>query len=127
MKLIPQPDLPGLAVSDGQEQLKVIAKRTGTIVFIASQISRPDKSNASVEVKLHDGKDSGSLENSSGLVLGVWRPQPDTITIRVLKNTKGASGRTIECHYDGAKMQIREKPKDESATEKAVRSVHPDP
>ena len=97
------------AVSYAAEQMKVIAKRTGTIIFMASQLSRPDKSDNSIEVKLHDGKDSGSLENSAGLVLGVWRPQPDTLMIRVLKNTKGVSGKIIECEYDGARMQIREK------------------
>jgi len=96
------------AVSYAAEQMKVIAKRTGTIVIMASQLSRPDKSDNSIEVKLHDGKDSGSLENSSGLVLGVWRPEPDTLMVRVLKNTKGPSGKTIECHYDGAKMRLRE-------------------
>jgi 5S rRNA maturation endonuclease (ribonuclease M5) len=117
------------AVSYAAEQLKVIAKRTGTIVLMASQISRPDKSDTSIEVRLHDGKDSGALENSSGLVLGVWRPQPDTLTIKVLKNTKGASGKVVECHYDGAKMQMREKPQvnGEFTAKQTARPVHADP
>lgn len=97
-------------VSYAAEQMKVIAKRTGTIIVMASQISRPDKTEKDIEVKLHDGKDSGALENSAGLVLGMWRPQPDTLTLKILKNTKGMSGKIITCRYDGARMQITEKP-----------------
>lgn len=91
------------AVSDTAERMKVIAKRTNTIVVMAAQISRPQ---GGIEVGLHDAKDSGSLENSAGLVLGAWRPEPGKIMLKVLKNTKGQSGDLIECDFDGAKMRI---------------------
>lgn len=54
------------------EELKVIAKATNTILIICSQVARKDEG----EIGLHDAKDSGSIENSCGLVLGAWR---DTI------------------------------------------------
>ena len=86
------------------EQLKIVAKETGTIIVMASQIGRASnpkdgKKKETREVTLTDGKDSGSIENSSGLVLGAWRDDndPDRLFMRVLKNTKGISGRTIPC------------------------------
>lgn len=97
------------AISDSAEQMKIIAKRTGTIIILGSQVSRPmDKKKDSGEVRLHDAKDSGSLENSAGLVLGCWRPAPNELNIKILKNTRGYPGDVIECDFDGAKMQIKE-------------------
>ena len=94
-------------VSSAAEQLKVIAKKTNTIVIMASQISRPDKQRKeTLEVGLHSGKESGSLENSAGLILGCWRPEKDKLCIKILKNTKGSSGHIIEAKFDGAKMAI---------------------
>lgn len=95
-------------VSSAAEELKVIAKRSQSIVIMASQVSRPAKDKASIEPSLHSAKESGSLENSAGLVLGCWRPAKDQLHIKILKNTKGPSGHTIETHFDGAKMQIKE-------------------
>ena len=73
-------------------------------------MARPEKSKASLEPKLHDAKDSGSIENSAGLVLGAWRPDHGTMLIKVLKNTKGKSGIVIECNFDGSTMQLTERP-----------------
>lgn len=93
--------------SAAAEALKVIAKRTETVVVVASQVSRPDKEKRSTpEVRLHDAKDSGSLENSAGLVIGCWRADQDRMTLKILKNTKGKSGDTVEVPFDGAKMRI---------------------
>lgn len=89
--------------SDAAEELKHVAKETNTIIVTASQISRKDKkkdeNEATREVRLTDGKDSGSIENSAGLVLGAWRDASDDgrLWLRVLKNTKGRPGRTIPC------------------------------
>jgi replicative DNA helicase len=91
------------------EEMKVIAKRTRTIIVLGTQVARPDKSKPSLEPKLHDAKDSGSIENSAGLVLGAWRPDHGTMMIKVLKNTKGKSGMTIECNFDGEKMHLSER------------------
>ena len=85
-------------VSGVAEQLKVVAKETNTIIVMASQIGR-NATGESKEVSLTDAKESGSIENSSGLVLGAWRDGNDAerLWLRVLKNTKGKSGRTIPC------------------------------
>lgn len=114
------------AVSESAEQLKVIAKRTGTIIVMASQIARPDKKKTTIDIKLHDAKDSGSLENSAGLVLGAWRPTADTLMIRILKNTKGQSGETVPCNFDGAKMRITEQAQERGYSESAARVTSED-
>lgn len=93
------------SVSMVAEDLKVIAKKTGTIIIVGTQVAR-DKNAKTLEVGLHDAKDSGSIENSAGLVLGCWRPASDHLVIKVLKNTKGFSGDVIDCRFDGAKMRI---------------------
>ena len=94
-------------MSDAAEQMKIIAKRTGTIMVLSSQVARPDKSKESLEIGLHDGKDSGALENSAGVVIGCWRPERDKMMLKILKNTSGQSGAVIEAFVDGAKMQIK--------------------
>lgn len=78
------------------EELKVIAKAAHTVIIVASQVNRA----TATAPELCDGKDSGSIENSSGLVLGAWRydeSNPMKMKIRVLKNTKGKPGRVIDC------------------------------
>lgn len=96
------------AVSDAAEGLRVIAKRTNTVVMVTSQIARPDKKNEGGEIGLHDAKESGSIENSATLVLGAWRPERDKLKIKVLKATKGGSGTIVECDFHGDRMQIEE-------------------
>lgn len=94
------------------EDLKVLAKQTNTVLVVASQVKRKE-SGSGPEIFLHDAKDSGSIENSSGLVLGAWRDSEDktTLWLKILKNTKGMAGDTIECNFDGAHMVITEKAK----------------
>lgn len=96
------------SMSNIAEQLKVVAKRTNVIMLIASQKSRPDKTKKeeSLVVNLHEAKDSGSLENSAGIVLGAWRPEQRRMMIKILKNTSGTSGETIEAVVEGATMRI---------------------
>lgn len=96
-------------LSAAAEELKVIAKRTRTIIVLGTQVARPEKSKDSLEPGLHDAKDSGSIENSAGLVLGAWRPDHDTLMIKVLKNTKGRSGVKVECNFSGETMQLTER------------------
>lgn len=94
------------------EDLKIMAKATNTIVFIASQVTRKqDEGDRSREIGLHDAKDSGSLENSCGLVIGAWREMadPSLLTLRVLKATKGGGGTTIKCNFNGPQMSITER------------------
>jgi hypothetical protein len=95
-------------MSSVAEELKIIAKSTRVVLFITSQIHRQEGDDP--EVTLFDAKDSGSIENSSGLVLGAWRdPEAkEKLYLRILKNTKGTAGRKIECHFKGESMQIVE-------------------
>lgn len=96
--------------SDAAEDLKRIAKSTGTIMFMSSQVHREREDH---EIKLHDAKDSGSIEASSGMVLGAWRDQADstggTMVIKVLKCTKGKAGLAIACNFDGETLRITER------------------
>lgn len=106
-------------ISDAAEEIKVIAKATKTIIVIASQIARKgDDSNG--EVFLCDGKESGSIENSSGLVIGAWRDadraKRGRMWLKIMKNTKGYSGKKIACDIrDGlviVEAATAEQPKD---------------
>jgi replicative DNA helicase len=92
-------------MSNIAEGLKVMAKNTGTVVMLSSQIHR-DKERR--DISLHDAKDSGSIEASAQLVLGAWRPAINQINIKLLKCTKSAVGLTIECSFDGDSQTIRE-------------------
>lgn len=94
------------------EAMKILAKSTNTIIVEASQVSRPfDKTKTRKEITIHDAKDSGSLENSCGLMLGVWREgdNEETLKIKVLKNSNGKPGKVVECNYHGDTMRITEK------------------
>lgn len=94
--------------ADNAEQLKVVAKRNGVVIVIASQVHRSDGEE---EINLHSAKDSGSLENSASLVIGVWRDTEDLnkMYLKVLKNTKGTSWRdAVECEYLGERSLIRQ-------------------
>jgi len=94
--------------SDVAEQMKIVAKNTGTVVIMASQVGRDKESP---EIGLHDAKDSGSIENSSGVVIGIWRDPDDykTLMIKVVKNTKGGLSKPIPCTIDISCMRIQEK------------------
>lgn len=94
-------------MSNLAEDLKRVAKSTRTIMFAASQIHR--KPDDKPEIFLHDAKDSGSIENSSGLMLGCWR-EDGLLKIKILKNTKGRSGAIIDCRFNGASMRITQAP-----------------
>jgi 5S rRNA maturation endonuclease (ribonuclease M5) len=96
-------------ISNVAEEMKILAKSTNTIVVLASQIHRKEN-NPSGEVSLHDAKDSGSIENSSGLVIGAWREPNDktVLNLKILKNTKGSAGMKIPCKFNGQTMLITE-------------------
>jgi len=82
---------------------------------IGTQIARPDRKRPQSNIHLHDAKDSGSIENSGSLMLGLYRPDCSTLAVKILKNTKGNVGRTIMCNFDGATMQLTERVAEESA------------
>lgn len=96
-------------VSSAAEDLKVLAKETNTIVVAATQMHRKEDSDE--EPGLHDARDSSSIENSAGLLLGMWRDKNEpgkTLWVKVLKNTKGGNGGIVKCRIDGAHMRITE-------------------
>lgn len=95
--------------SSAAEALRVMAKVTRTIVVIASQIQRK-KPDDSPEVGPHDCKESGSIENSSSLLIGAWRDmeKPDTMVMEVLKATKGGSTTRAYCNYNPDTLAITE-------------------
>lgn len=90
------------------EDLRIAAKATQTLIICASQVARRDSDDP--EITLFDAKDSGSIENSSSLVLGAWRDakKSETLHVRVLKNTKGKPGKTIACNFNGENLFISE-------------------
>lgn len=88
------------------EEIKRIAKATKTIIIIASQIHR--KGDDDDEIYLHDAKDSGSIENSAGLVIGAWKESQEKMILKILKNTKGGSGWKIPCNFNGKTLTITE-------------------
>ncbi len=94
-------------VSQIAEDLKVMAKATNTVVICACQVSRKSD-DAGPEIFLNDAKDSGSIENSAGLVVGAWRREDDStkLDLRILKNTKGKAGSMIHTDYHGPNLRI---------------------
>ena len=107
-------------VSDAAEGMKTVCKNTGCIGIMLSQRNRAavqGQDDATVPVRLTDGKESGGIENSSGLVLGAWRDVDDMskLWIKVLANTKGQAGKEIACNFDGERLLITERIEQEVA------------
>ena len=95
-------------LSDIADGLKRLAREAEVILVVTSQVSRPEKGKRTPEVTLHDAKDTGNIENSAGMILGLWRDPGDreTMFVRVLKCTKGAAGLEIECFFEGETLRI---------------------
>ena len=91
------------------EGIKVVAKATQTIIFVASQVDRASAKEGAIG--LHSAKDSGSLENSAGLIISARRDKDDLglLYLSVLKATKGGAGLNIICNIDGSKSRITER------------------
>jgi len=100
-------------LSNVAEGLKDLAKSANVVLLVASQVHR--KEGGDNKVHLHDAKDSGSIENSSQLVLGMWKESPEELYVRVLKDTKGRGGSPIKCMYRGSQLFIREQVPDYGA------------
>jgi replicative DNA helicase len=93
-------------ISDAMEEIKIAAKELNVPFLVLSQIGRKKDEDDSSEVNLFDGKGSGSIENSASLVIGAWRPNRDGINYKVLKQTRGSSGHTILCSFDGPTLTV---------------------
>lgn len=96
------------AVSENAEQMKVIAKRTGTIIVMTSQISRPSNKKEDIEVGLHDAKDSGCLSRASTRLLTAsgFRYTSEEMQTVTLKTNKLVSIQSSEID-NGEKQCIR--------------------
>ncbi len=97
-------------MTSAMSDLKSMAKNTGTIVVVTSQVARTVGKESS-EIGLESGKDSGQVETSSGLHIGVWRDKQDDkcLWMSVNKNTRGRAGWKIPCNFDGPTMRITER------------------
>jgi KaiC/GvpD/RAD55 family RecA-like ATPase len=96
-------------VSDAVEFFKTTAKNLNVIMVVVAQISRPPDRELG-EPKLHSAKDSGSIESSAGLHLGLSRDanDPGLLRVKVLKSTKGGAGNVAECRFEFPSMKIFE-------------------
>ncbi len=96
--------------SNNAEDLKTFAKEANAVLVQASQIKRPIDERFR-EPSLHDAKESGSIENSSGLILGMWLEEHDdsSMNFRVLKATSGRTGLKVSCKFDGPTLRIKER------------------
>jgi len=97
-------------VSAIAEDLKTMAVEEKVVLFCTSQVHR-NETDKPVPPELHSAKDSGSIESSSQLMLGAWRSETDDrdMFIKILKNTNGQSGVTINCVFNGKQGTITEK------------------
>jgi replicative DNA helicase len=95
-------------VSQAAESLKVLARLTNTVVLAATQMHRLEEGE---QMGLHSAKDSGSIESSCGLLVGMRRDDErphDYCWFHGVKNTKGRSGWTVRARLNGARMTIEE-------------------
>lgn len=100
-------------VSSVAEDLKTVAAETGVVMICTSQVSRPEDGEIATP-SLHSARDSGAIENSSQLVLGVWPEEQNDggaiLLLKILKNTKGRAGDLIRIDYDARMMTMKEIP-----------------
>ena len=91
-----------------------LAKKTDTIVFVLSQVSREDGGSGDKPLSVNSAKGSGAIENAATLMLGLYRPdmnreENDTrMMIQILKQRNGVSGIKAEVKYNGATHRIYE-------------------
>jgi hypothetical protein len=92
-------------MSDVCEEARILANKHHLVGILVSQIHRPrdDKGGTSAarEVTLHDAKDSGSFENSCSVILGQWKTTKTTMRCRVLKDSRGVAGETVDTDIRG--------------------------
>jgi replicative DNA helicase len=89
--------------------LKELAKDEHVAIIVAMQLSRKG-GDGTTPVTLEMMRDSGVIEESMDFLLGLWRPdnQPKEMMVRVLKNRKGQSGRTVKLSFKEPSMQVME-------------------
>jgi 5S rRNA maturation endonuclease (ribonuclease M5)/energy-coupling factor transporter ATP-binding protein EcfA2 len=97
------------AMAYSAEKAKEVAKNTNTILFMGSQVSRPEGRKGPVhDIDLHHAKGAGELESSANLVLGLARIDRHLLRLKVIKNNDGDTGKFIYFDFDPDKLQIKE-------------------
>lgn len=113
------------SASYAAEKLRVIARQKDLIIIALSQISRGASRREDGEVDLFDAKESGSIENSSSLVLSIFKKpkkknsfidaldnnaeeDDPTAYVKVLKYSHGRAGYIATVELDWEKMEIRQ-------------------
>jgi 5S rRNA maturation endonuclease (ribonuclease M5) len=105
------------AMAAKAQQAKVLAKNTGTVVVMGSQVGRPqkdDKGNrgARKALSLHDARGAGELEESANLILGITKDNAehpedsDIVTVKTLKFTRGKVDKEVYFNFNGNTMQL---------------------
>jgi replicative DNA helicase len=97
-------------VSAIAEDLKTMAVEEKVVLVCTSQVHRGE-GDKPVPPELHSARDSGSIEQSSQLILGAWRSETDDrdMFIKILKATNGRAGATLNCRFDGSVGTIQER------------------
>lgn len=105
-------------VSTAIETFKQMAKNLGMIFVVLAQMSRPENKDVG-DPKLHSAKDSGSIEASAGLVLGLTRDakNPSSLKIKVIKSSHRGGGQVLDCQFHFPSMRITECAKSASVDE----------
>lgn len=105
--------------SQAMRELHNIAVRTQSVVFVISQVARPQnlKSNEVCRPTLHSAKGTGDIEQAADNVFSLWDPKKTNtetdhpLTNRkmdILKLRRGVPGATIQLHFDGETMRIEQ-------------------
>lgn len=103
-------------MADTSEELKRIARATGTVVIATSQrVEKRGEEYVDPEVFLHSARGASEIENSSQLILGIWQDtdRPNTMFVKVIKCTRGKPGLVIECNWHPNIQRLTERAKEE--------------
>jgi len=105
------------AMAAKAQQAKVLAKNTGTVVVMGSQVGRPQRDDkggrgARKALSLHDARGAGELEESANLILGITKDNADNpedadiVTVKTLKFTRGKVDTEVYFNFNGNTMQL---------------------
>jgi DNA primase len=115
----PHSDNPYVATSNLAKELKALAKRLNIVLIVLNQLSREGGSGG-VPVTMRMSRDSGVIEESADVLLGMWRPdlaegltqqEKDNLVkegnfhIEVLKNRSGRTGKvTLHLNHETLRL-----------------------
>jgi len=93
--------------SEVANSFKPLAKTLDVALIVTCQIHRKNQ-DASVEVGMHDARDSGQIEGCGDVLLGAWREPDDRrhMKLRICKGRKDGDGEIVDALFDGRSMSI---------------------